>query len=185
MNYVNPFDSTPESVPEELPEEQSQCDTDREWKIQTLPVQRNQPDQMLISSDEEEDSGVNMTPGTSKSTVWSFRTPKPKFECNKENLGAHSCPPKVRASRLGERKLDAHIPTVHCLVSSDEEAEKLPRTPEKKKIHKRPRPAVDVKKSYEKKPFEETLENAELSSDDSGPPRIELTYCFVHFIFFL
>jgi len=134
-----------------------------------LPLQRRRPDQMLISSDEENDSGVNMAPGTSKSTV-RFRTPKQKVEDNKENLGAQSCPPNVRASRLGERNSDADISTAHDLIRSDEDIENLPRTPEKQKRCKRPRSSVDVEEEcFEKNSFEE-LGNTELSSDDSGPP---------------
>ena len=179
MNFQNPFDTSSESETEMPSDKESH--TDRAARIETLPLQRRRPDQMLISSDEENDSGVNMTPGTSKSTV-RFRTPKQKVEDNKENLGAQSCPPNVRASRLGARKSDVDISTAHDLISSDEDIENienLPRTPEKQKRCKRPRSSVDV----EEECFEKNLENTELSSDDSGPPRNEFTYYFINTIF--
>ena len=182
MNYENPFDTSSESETEKPSDKESH--SDREARIETLPLQRRQPDQMLISSDDENDSGVNMAPGTSKSTV-RFRTPKQKVEDNKENLGAQSCPPNVRASRLGERNSDADISTAHDLIRSDEDIENLPRTPEKQKRCKRPRSSVDVEEEcFEKNSFEE-LGNTELSSDDSGPPRNEFTYYFVNTIFMI
>ncbi len=179
LDYKNPFESSSESETEKLSEKESHF-TDRESRIETLPLKLRRPDQLLISSDEESDSGINMKPGTSRGTV-RFRTPKTKVEDNKENLGVRSCPQNVRVFRLGEKGLDADIPTVHSLMSSDEETENHSSTPEKQKNCKRPRSLVNVKeRSFENDPFENTLENTELSdSEDSGPPRNELTHCFV------
>ncbi|CBY39301.1 unnamed protein product, partial [Oikopleura dioica] len=177
LDYKNPFESSSESETEKLSEKESHF-TDRESRIETLPLKLRRPDQLLISSDEESDSGINMKPGTSRGTV-RFRTPKTKVEDNKENLGVRSCPQNVRAFRLGEKGLDADIPRVHILMSSDEETENDSSTPEKQKNCKRPRSLVNVKeRSFENDPFENTLENTELSdSEDSGPPSPVIKIC--------